>query len=59
MEKIRPALMKVFKPAFLGRLKVIPYYPIADDVLAGIIHLKLGRIQKRIAAQHKAEFVYV
>lgn len=57
-EAIRPALMKVFKPAFLGRLKVIPYYPISDDVLAGIIHLKLGRIQKRIKAHHKAEFVY-
>ncbi|MEQ6341577.1 MAG: type VI secretion system ATPase TssH [Gammaproteobacteria bacterium] len=57
-ETIRPQLMKVFKPAFLGRLKVIPYYPISDDVLASIIHLKLGRIQKRIAANHKAEFVY-
>ena len=57
-ETIRPQLMKVFKPAFLGRLKVIPYYPISDDVLASIIRLKLGRIQKRIAANHKAEFVY-
>lgn len=57
-EKIRPQLMKVFKPAFLGRLQVIPYYPISDDVLARIIHLKLARIQKRIAANHKAEFVY-
>ena len=57
-EKIRPQLMKAFKPAFLGRLQVIPYYPIADDVLVSIIHLKLGRIQKRIAANHKAEFTY-
>jgi type VI secretion system protein VasG len=55
---IRPQLMKAFKPAFLGRLKVIPYYPIADDVLVKIIALKLGRIQKRIAANHKAEFTY-
>ncbi len=57
-EKIRPQLMKAFKPAFLGRLQVIPYYPISDDVLASIIHLKLGRIQKRIATNHKAEFTY-
>ena len=57
-ELIRPHLMKQFKPAFLGRLKVIPYYPIADDVLVKIIVLKLGKIQQRIAANHKAEFSY-
>jgi type VI secretion system protein VasG len=53
-EMLRPQLMKVFKPAFLGRLKVVPYYPIPDDVLIKIIQLKLGRIQKRIAMNHKA-----
>ena len=58
VEKIRSQLMKAFKPAFLGRLQVIPYYPISDGVLASIIHLKLGRIQKRIATNHKAEFTY-
>jgi type VI secretion system protein VasG len=57
-ELIRPHLMKQFKPAFLGRLKVIPYYPIADDVLVKIIELKLGKIQQRIAANHKADFAY-
>ncbi|ALU91134.1 ClpA/B-type chaperone protein [Herbaspirillum rubrisubalbicans M1] len=55
---IRPQLVKAFKPAFLGRLKVIPYYPIADEVLVEIIKLKLGRIAKRIAENHKAEFSY-
>jgi type VI secretion system protein VasG len=55
---IRPALMKQFKPAFLGRLKVVPFYPIPDDVLAEIIELKLGRIGKRVAANHKAAFAY-
>ncbi|AMP16082.1 type VI secretion system ATPase TssH [Collimonas pratensis] len=57
-QAIRPQLVKAFKPAFLGRLKVIPYYPISDDVLVEIINLKLGRIQKRIAINHKAEFSY-
>jgi type VI secretion system protein VasG len=56
--KIRPQLMKSFKPAFLGRLKVIPFYPISDDVLVEIIKLKLAKIQKRIAVNHKAELVY-
>lgn len=55
-DALRPVLFKSFKPAFLGRMKVIPYFPIADDVLASIIELKLGRIRDRIAANHKAEF---
>ena len=55
-EKIRPQLVKTFKPAFLGRLKVIPFYPISDEVLVNIIGLKLGKIAQRIAANHKAEF---
>ncbi|HZW19376.1 MAG TPA: type VI secretion system ATPase TssH [Luteimonas sp.] len=55
-EALRPMLMKHFKPAFLGRLKVVPYYPISDDVLAKIIELKLGRIRDRVAANHKAVF---
>jgi type VI secretion system protein VasG len=53
---IRPHLMKQFKPAFLGRLKAVPFYPIADEVLVDIIALKLGRIGRRIADNHKAEF---
>ncbi|QGZ37667.1 type VI secretion system protein VasG [Pseudoduganella flava] len=57
-EMIRPALMKQFKPAFLGRLKVIPYYPIPDDVLEDIIRLKLDKIGRRVAANHKADFSY-
>jgi type VI secretion system protein VasG len=55
---IRPALVKQFKPAFLGRLKVIPFYPISDDVLVNIIALKLRKIAQRIAVNHKAELTY-
>ncbi|HEU5436673.1 MAG TPA: type VI secretion system ATPase TssH [Telluria sp.] len=57
-EAIRPQLMKAFKPAFLGRLKVVPYYPIADEVLVRIIELKLKKIARRIQENHKAELVY-
>ena len=57
-QKIRPQLVKSFKPAFLGRLKVIPFYPISDDVLVQIIALKLDKIQRRIATNHQAELVY-
>ncbi|RJG06134.1 type VI secretion system ATPase TssH [Noviherbaspirillum cavernae] len=56
-ESIRPQLYKAFKPAFLGRMKVIPYYPLPDAVLADIIRLKLNRIKRRVEANHKAEFI--
>ncbi|WP_222565978.1 type VI secretion system ATPase TssH [Novilysobacter antarcticus] len=55
-DALRPVLMKTFKPAFLGRMKVVPFFPISDDVLARIIELKLGRIRDRIVANHKAVF---
>jgi type VI secretion system protein VasG len=55
-ESLRPILIRSFKPAFLGRLKVIPYYPIGDSVLAEIIVLKLTRIRDRVEANHKASF---
>ena len=55
---LRPVLYKAFKPAFLGRLKVVPYYAITDDVLEKIIRLKLDRIATRVADNHKARFSY-
>src|SRR5471032_2208729 len=54
---LRPALMKHFKPAFLGRLKVVPFYPIVDTVLASIIALKLRRIEQRVRDNHRADFI--
>ncbi|MES2757220.1 MAG: type VI secretion system ATPase TssH [Pseudomonadota bacterium] len=57
-EIIRPQLMKHFKPAFLGRLAVVPFYPIGDQVLGRIIRLKLDRIRRRIDQNHQAQFDY-
>jgi len=57
-ELIRPQLMKQFKPAFLGRLATVPFYPINDEVLANIIRLKLDRIGKRVRDNHQAAFEY-
>jgi type VI secretion system protein VasG len=39
-------------------MKVVPYYPISDNVLEQIIRLKLGRIAARVATNHKAAFDY-
>ncbi|MEO7057246.1 MAG: type VI secretion system ATPase TssH, partial [Caldimonas sp.] len=55
---LRPVLYKAFKPAFLGRLKVVPYYAITDEVLERIIRLKLDRIAARVATNHRARFSY-
>jgi type VI secretion system protein VasG len=57
-EVLRPVLFKAFKPAFLGRLKVVPYYAITDDVLEKIIRLKLDRIAQRVSTNHRARFDY-
>ncbi|MGO4376671.1 type VI secretion system ATPase TssH [Pseudoduganella sp. RAF19] len=53
---VRPLLVRHFKPAFLGRLEVVPFYPVADDVLTQIIALKLGRIGQRVSDNYHAEF---
>jgi type VI secretion system protein VasG len=58
VEAIRPDLLKVFKPALLGRMVVVPYYPISDEVMRQIIKLQLGRIATRLNENHGAEFTY-
>ncbi len=55
---MKPELNKIFKPAFLGRLVVIPYFPVRDETLKTIIKLKLRKIQKRIFENHKIELNY-
>ena len=57
-EAIRPDLLKSFKPAFLGRVIVVPYYPIAPDIMRRIIELQLGRVRQRIRENHRAQLTY-
>jgi type VI secretion system protein VasG len=57
-EALRPDLLKVFKPAFLGRVAVVPYFPLSDEVLRSIIELQLGRIRQRVEDNYKAHFTY-
>jgi type VI secretion system protein VasG len=47
-DALQPDLLKVFKPAFLGRCNVVIYYPLADEVLKKICVLKLRSIGKRV-----------
>jgi hypothetical protein len=53
VKALKPELDKIFKPAFLGRLMIIPYFPVRDEALKQIIRLKLGKIQRRIAESHR------
>jgi type VI secretion system protein VasG len=55
---LRQPLLKVFPAALLGRLVVIPYYPLSDVMLRSIIRLQLGRIQKRIGENQQIVFSY-
>jgi type VI secretion system protein VasG len=55
---LKPELNKIFKPAFLGRLVIIPFFPIRDEALKQIIVLKLRKIQRRLLATHKVELTY-
>ena len=50
------ALLQVFPAALLGRLAVVPYFPLSDDMLAKIVELQLKRIQKRLAEHHAIDF---
>jgi type VI secretion system protein VasG len=55
---LREPLLKVFPAALLGRIQVVPYFPLSDEMLGNIIRLQLNRIKKRIAENHKATFAY-
>jgi type VI secretion system protein VasG len=55
---LREPLLKVFPAALLGRLVVIPYYPLSDEMMGQIVRLQLGRIAKRVKANHGIPFEY-
>ncbi len=55
---LREPLLKIFPPALLGRVVVIPYYPLSDEMIGAITHLQLGRIKKRVMESHKVPFTY-
>ena len=55
---LREPLLQMFPPALLGRLVVVPYYPLGDDVLRKIVRLQLGRIERRIQENHGVPFTF-
>ena len=54
--QLRPALLRQFSPAFLGRVVLVPYYPLGDAEISVIVEMKLARLAERFAANHHARF---
>jgi type VI secretion system protein VasG len=55
---LRDPLLKVFPAALLGRLVVIPYYPLSDEILGKVVRLQLSRIETRINENHGIPLSY-
>lgn len=55
LDLLQPELLEQFKPAFLGRLAIVPYLPLAPDVLADIARIQIRKIERRLAAQYGAK----
>ena len=54
-EALHPELLNSFKPAFLGRLLVVPFFPLSDDIMRQIAVLKLGKVAGRVKEHYDAE----
>lgn len=57
-ERIRPEMLRTFKPAFLGRIRVIPYIPLDEEILEKIVVLQLRKVAKRVAEHYRAKLEY-
>jgi type VI secretion system protein VasG len=55
VKALKPELDKTFKPAFLGRTVIIPFFPVRDEALKRIVRLKLRKVQRRLAETHRVE----
>lgn len=55
---LHPELLKSFKPAFLGRIVVVPYFPLSDDIMRQIAVLKMGKVARRVNEHYHAEFTW-
>jgi type VI secretion system protein VasG len=55
-DALMPELMKIFKPAFLGRVTLVPYFPLSPDVIKKIVGLQLNRVRRRVQEAYSAKF---
>jgi type VI secretion system protein VasG len=57
-EALMPELMKTFKPAFLGRVTLVPYFPLSPDIIKKIVELQLNRVRRRVQESYGAKFLW-
>ena len=57
-DAVRPELLNAFPAALLGRMVVIPYYPLSDEMLGSIVELQLNRISRRVRERYAVPFEY-
>jgi type VI secretion system protein VasG len=55
---LKPELDQTFKPAFLGRTVIVPYFPIRDEAMKTIVRLKLNKIVRRLEETHDLALGY-
>ena len=58
-DALRPELAKFFKPAFLGRVTLVPYFPLPDAIIRQIVVMQLERIRARVLDSYRATFDWV
>ena len=57
-DALMPELMKFFKPAFLGRVNLVPYFPLSQDIIRQIVELQLNRVRRRVQESYGASFTW-
>jgi type VI secretion system protein VasG len=58
VDRLRPELLRYFKPALLARLVIVPFYPLRKREVVRIVELKLKSIERRVREHHAAELTY-
>ncbi len=58
IKQMRPELNKYFKPALVGRMTIVPFYPLLTEAMTEIVRLKVGRLVKRLDESHKMKLTF-
>ncbi|MFO0579786.1 MAG: type VI secretion system ATPase TssH [Polyangia bacterium] len=53
-----PILANHFKPALLARMTVVPYFPLAESVMAEIVTMKLAQLSERLWERYRVRLTF-
>lgn len=57
-DALRPELLRTLPAALVGRMVVVPYYPLGDSVLGDIVRLRLRRLSDRLESRYGVPLDY-